>query len=127
MKSQHTKAHTFASRTSPNRNQSLQKSVLFSRPRRNSIFFSPTLRCFNFFATAQQPMTDKYLDRTMQDTNRQELDMDEEARTGNSGFAKKRVQWLIEHSASHQLLCYVDSLVLRNPLLRKAAKRWWQF
>ena len=43
---------------------------------------------------------------------------------GNSGFAKKRVQWLIEHSTSHQLLCYVDSLVLRNPLLRKAAKRY---
>jgi len=41
----------------------------------------------------------------------------------NSGFAKKRVQWLIEHSTAHQLLWYVDSLVLRNPLLRKAAKR----
>ncbi len=45
---------------------------------------------------------------------------------GNSGFAKKRVKWLIEHSTSHQLLCYVDSLVLRNPLLRKAAKRYAQ-
>ena len=42
---------------------------------------------------------------------------------GNSGFAKKRVQWLIEQSTSHQLLCYVDSFELRNPLLRKAAKR----
>ena len=42
---------------------------------------------------------------------------------GNSGFAKKRVQWLIEHSASHQILWYVDSFELRNPLLRKAAKR----
>ena len=42
---------------------------------------------------------------------------------GNSGFAKKRVQWLIEHSTSHQLLWYIASLVLRNPLLRKAAKR----
>jgi hypothetical protein len=41
----------------------------------------------------------------------------------NSGFAKKRVQWLIEHSTSHQLLWYVDSFVLRNPLLRKAANR----
>ena len=41
----------------------------------------------------------------------------------NSGFAKKRVQWLIEHSTSHQILWYVDSLVLRNPLLRKAANR----
>ncbi|MBK6858882.1 MAG: hypothetical protein IPG95_01145 [Saprospiraceae bacterium] len=49
-----------------------------------------------------------------------------EARTGNSGFAKKRVQWLIQHSASHQILWYVDSLVLRNPLLRKAAKRYKQ-
>ncbi|MBS0645170.1 MAG: hypothetical protein JSR97_01075 [Verrucomicrobia bacterium] len=49
-----------------------------------------------------------------------------EARTGNSGFAKKRVQWLIEHSTSHQLLCYVDSFELRNPLLRKASKRYRQ-
>jgi len=48
---------------------------------------------------------------------------EKEHRTDNSGFAKKRVQWLIEHSTSHQLLWYVDSLVLRNPLLRKAAKR----
>ena len=45
---------------------------------------------------------------------------------GNSGFAKKRVQWLIQHSATHQILWYVDSLVLRNPLLRKAAKRYMQ-
>ena len=29
---------------------------------------------------------------------------EEEHRTDNSGFAKKRVQWLIEHSTSHQLL-----------------------
>jgi hypothetical protein len=51
---------------------------------------------------------------------------EKKARTGNSGFAKKRVQWLIEHSTSHQILCYVDSFVLRNPLLRKAAKRYQQ-
>ena len=44
----------------------------------------------------------------------------------NSGFAKKRVQWLIEHSTSHQILWYIDSLVLRNPLLRKAANRYQQ-
>ncbi|MDZ4712869.1 MAG: hypothetical protein SGI89_11180 [bacterium] len=42
---------------------------------------------------------------------------------GNSGFAKKRVQLLIEHFTSHQLLCWVDNFVLRNPLLRKAANR----
>jgi hypothetical protein len=41
---------------------------------------------------------------------------------GNSGFAKKRVQWLIEHSTSHQLLWCIDNFELRNPLLRQAAK-----
>ena len=41
----------------------------------------------------------------------------------NRRLAKKRVQWLIEHSTSYQILCWVDSLVLRNPLLRQAPKR----
>jgi hypothetical protein len=50
-----------------------------------------------------------------------------EHRTGNSGFAKKRVQWLNEHSTSYQHLWFIDSLVLRNPLLRKAAKRYKLF
>jgi hypothetical protein len=45
----------------------------------------------------------------------------------NSGFAKKRVQWLIEHSTSHQILWYVDSFVLRNPPLRQAPKRYRAF
>ncbi len=49
---------------------------------------------------------------------------EKEARLPNSGFAKKRIQWLIEHPASHQILWYVDSFLLRNPLLRKAAKRY---
>ena len=44
-------------------------------------------------------------------------------RPANRRLAKKRVQWLIEHSTSHQLLCWVDSFVLRNPLLRQAPKR----
>ena len=126
MKSRHTKAHTFASRTNLSTDQSLQKSVLFTVPRRNSIFFSPTLRCFNFFATARQPTTDEYSDRTMHDSNLLQLDANEEARTGNSGFKKLAVQWLNEH------LCFVassvvpDSLVLRNRQLLKHAKRYHQ-
>lgn len=53
MKSQHTKAHTFASRTSPSQAQSMQKSVLFGNPERNSIFFShPSV--FYFFANSRQ-------------------------------------------------------------------------
>ena len=58
--------------------------------------------------------------QTQMTTNKQDR---KEGRSANSGFAKNRVQWLIEHSTSHQILWYVDSLVLRNPLLRKAAKR----
>ena len=45
----------------------------------------------------------------------------------NRPLAQWRFQWLIGHSTSHQLLCYVDSLVLRNPLLRKAANRYMRF
>ncbi len=42
----------------------------------------------------------------------------------NRRLAKKRVQWLIEYFTSYQffLLGWVESFVLRNPLLRKAAK-----
>lgn len=46
-----------------------------------------------------------------------------EQHIANSGFKNLAVQWLIEHSTSHQLLRYIDSFVLRIPLLRKAANR----
>jgi len=36
------------------------------------------------------------------------------------------VTWLIENSASHQLLWCIDSLVLRNPPLRQAPNRYGQ-
>jgi hypothetical protein len=62
--------------------------------------------------------------RTTKTTDK--LANEKEHRSDNSGFAKKRVQWLIEHSTSHQFLWYVDSFELRNPLLRKAAKRYQQ-
>ena len=60
-KSQRTKKYTLASRLSQRLNQSLQESIFFSTQKSNSIFFLPSLRCFNFFANAQ-PMTDKHFD-----------------------------------------------------------------
>ena len=42
--------------------------------------------------------------------------------TANRRLVKKRVTWLIEHSTSHQLLWYIDSLVLQNPPLSQASK-----
>jgi len=44
----------------------------------------------------------------------------------NRRLAQWRVTWLIEHSTSHQLLWFIDSLVLRNPPLRQAPKRYVQ-
>jgi len=79
----HPQKNTLLKNAQANAESIFFKRVFFSPPREEFYFFSPALRCFNFFATAQQPMTDEYLDRTMQDTNRQELDIDEEARTGN--------------------------------------------
>ena len=124
MRSLNTKAHTFASRTSPSTDQSLQKSVLFASPKRNS-FFSSLPSVFYFFATHYRHKSS--WTETAKTITGQGSPMTEDRRPAcNSGFAKKRVQWLIEHSTSHQLLWYADSFELRNPLLRKAAKRWLQ-
>ena len=43
--------------------------------------------------------------------------------TDNSGFKKLAVQWLNEHSTSHQHLWWLDSFVLRNRQLLKPANR----
>jgi hypothetical protein len=48
---------------------------------------------------------------------------EKEHRTDNSTYKKLGVQWLIEHSTSHQLLWWLDSFVLQNPQLLVAAKR----
>ena len=125
-KSQRTKAHTFASRTSQRTAQSLQKSVLFSHPRGNSNYFSPTLRCFNFFATAQ-PTTDNQSDSLLQTlTGQCNLTLTTEARTANTGFASGGVTWKLGALCFYSSVVLVDSFVLRNPPERKARKRYKQ-
>ena len=49
---------------------------------------------------------------------------EKEHRTDNSGFAKKRVQWLIEVLCFYQSLCLLDSEMLQNRHLRVAPKRY---
>jgi hypothetical protein len=44
----------------------------------------------------------------------------------NRRLAQWRVKWLIEHSASHQLLWCIDSFEFRIPPLRQAPKRYGQ-
>jgi hypothetical protein len=79
------------------------------------------------FASRTSQRTDQSLQKSMSTPTHTQNDRQtngrKEARLPNSGFAKKRVQWLIEHSTSHQILWYVDSFLLRNPLLRIAANR----
>ena len=50
------------------------------------------------------------------------MSLKEEQRPGNSTYKKLGVQWLIEHSTSHQHLCWLDNFMLRNPQLLVAAK-----
>jgi len=78
-------------------------------PSRTSQRYNPSLAKSVSVPPHQKP-TDKQAD-------------EKEHRSDNRRLAKKRVQWLIEHSTSYQLLCWVDSLVLRNPLLRQAPNR----
>ena len=112
-------SHTLPSRTSRNTSQNLAKSV--PAPSQDKFnFFLPSLRYFNFFATHNR-YKNSWTETAKTFTDK-DFTMTEDRRPAyNSGFAKKRVQWLIEHSTSHQLLWYIDSFVLRNPLLRKAA------
>jgi len=119
--SQRTGVSTFASRTSPSTIQSLQKSFHLSHADKIELkkISSPSEN--KKYPTAQTNTTKT---RTVKLNNDNGLQRWTDRRpTGNSGFAKKRVQWLIEHSTSHQLLWCIDSFELRNPLLRKAAKR----
>jgi len=84
----------------------------------------PTLRSHTHLQFAQANAQTKNCKRVCLPSRTDKATLDgqatteKEGRTHNSGFAKKRVQWLIEHSTSHQLLWYVDSFELRNPLLR---------
>ena len=82
----------------------------------------PTLKASTFAIRTSQ-RTDQKLQKSLLCQRRKPYRM-KEHRSDNSGFAKKRVQWLIEHSTSHQHLWYVDSFVLRNPPLRQAPNRY---
>jgi hypothetical protein len=125
----HIGVSTFASRPSPGTNQSLQKSFHLSCPDKIELkkISSPSE---NKKHSTAQP-NDRQKSVAMQTpklltVKRFNYSVDRRPAC-NSGFAKKRVQRLIEHSTSHQILLYVDSLVLRNPLLRKAANRYMPF
>ncbi len=107
-------SHTLPSRTSRNTSQNLAKSV--PAPPQEKSNFHPSNPDGYRDKTATHSRHKNSWTETAKTYTRQCLTMTEDRRPAyNSGFAKKRVQWLIEHSTSHQILWYVDSLVLRNP------------
>jgi hypothetical protein len=67
----HTKAHTFASRTSPSTDQSLQKSVLFTDPKRNSFFFFPSFGVLIFLPPTADTTRQRNPRQTRTTTTRQ--------------------------------------------------------
>ncbi len=77
----------------------------------------PTLRNHTHLQAAQADTQTKACKRVClpNPTTDRPKDNQEEQRRHNRRLAQWRVQWLIEHSTSHQILWYVDSLVLRNP------------
>jgi hypothetical protein len=118
----HTKAHTFASRTSPSTDQSLQKSVLFTDPKRNSIFFLPSLRCFNFFATHSRH------DKTAKPTSDKDYNNStDRTPAGNTGLAKVAVQCSADTFVVNQNLVLRINICGENRHLRQARKRYSQY
>ena len=111
------KAHTLPSRTSRHTSQNLAKSVLSPTQKEIQFFFSLSLE--------KNKTPDIHTDTTK--TVKLNNDNGLQTRTTrtpapNRRLAQWRVTWLIENSTSHQLLCCIDSFVLRNPPLRQALK-----
>ena len=114
--SQRTGVSTFASRTSPSTDQSLQKSFHLSHAGQNFKIFSPQneklirpTRNLTMDANSTKTMVYRHGEQKRQHT------------TGV--WRQWRVTLLIEHSTSHQLLWCIDSFVLRNPPLRQGPNR----
>jgi len=93
----------------------------------------PTPKSYTFASHTSQP-TSQSLQKSMpfqphrhSETADRKTMTEKEQRRHNRRLAKKRIQWLIEHSTSYQILCWVDSFVLRIPLLRQAPNRYAPF
>lgn len=115
-------SHTFASRTSRHTNQSLQKSVPVPTQKEfQNIFSSPSKKIKTPDTQADTTKTLKRsADNGLQGRPRR-------TPAGNSGFKKLAVQWLNEHSTSHQHLWWLDNFVLRNRQLLKPTNRYRAF
>ncbi len=115
----YTQKHThLQTATSHHADQSLQKSVFFST-REEFYFFSPSLRCFNFFSTHSRH--DKTAKAT---TGKGHSNSTGRTPAGNTGLAKVAVQCFVGQFCGYiNFSASYESLVLINRHLRQARKR----
>jgi len=126
MNSPHTKKYSLASRLIQRLNQSLQESICFSRPRINSIFFSPALRYFNFFSIAH-PSSDKQSENLLQTlTGQWNLIQTTEARTANKVLPKAGVTGFYDTFVLDQTLVFQIKSSAETPRLRQYPNRCQQ-
>jgi hypothetical protein len=123
IKNPSTNKYTLASRLCQRLNQSLQESIYFSTPKRNSIIFYPTLRCFNFFPTAQAT-TDKQSDCLLQTlTGQRNLTRTKEARTANKVLPKAGVSGFYDTFVLNRTIVFQINSSAETPRLRQYPNR----
>jgi hypothetical protein len=130
MTKSHPQKNTLLKKAQGNAASNFFKRVFFSPPKKGIqiIFFAP-LGFFNFFfqcTVRNRTGSASNINRFGQSVSKLDTThpRTERRATDNSGFKKLAVQWLIEHSTSHQHLWWLDSFVLRNRQLLKPAKRY---
>ena len=129
MKSPHTKNTLLQAAQGKRTDQSLQESIFSPTQEKLKNKKSPLLqKNKTSFHRTVQTLTDIALNVNRFGQSACKLDTSslrtDRRASGNSRFKKLGVQWLIEHSTSHQLLWWLDSFVLRNPQLLKPANRY---
>ena len=122
--SQRTGVSTFASRTSPSTDQSLQKSFHLSHADKIELkkISSPSEN--KKYATAQTNTTQTMTVKLNRDNGLQ--GRTDRTPAGNSVLPQLAVTCKIEAECSYQTFVQVDSAVLRNRQLRQHAKRYVQ-
>ena len=102
------------------------REYFFLQPKKKFNFFSPTLRCFNFFATAQ-PTTDKHPDSLLHtSTGQTNLTRTTEARTGNKVLPKAGVTGFYDTFVLNRTLVFQINSSAETPRLRQYPNRYLQ-
>ena len=122
--SHRTGVSTFASRTSPSTDQSLQKSFHLSHADKIELKIISSPSENKKYATAQTNTTQTMTVKLNRDNGLQ--GRTDRTPAGNSVLPQLAVTCKIEAECSYQTFVQVDSAVLRNRQLRQHAKRYVQ-